>query len=384
MELNKVLGRINKLMALAEHESTPPAEAQSAREQADRLMLSYAVEEAQLDEARPAAERMKPEFITVEVGEYGELIGHIAGLMNTIAGHCRCIVKHYTHSAVNEDGKYVYYSKVYGYASDLRYFEILWTTVRLHAVSALVPGISRSESDEDNAYRLHEAGYNWLDIAGFYGWKKVTYEHRIWREHERGLISDELYEKYQNGKAEIWYNENTDEYRTNWQLGSKVKRAYHNACKARGEQPKKITAGGATTYRKSAARGYSSMIQQRLRRMRAESTGTGSALVLRSDALRDYFREDNQREFTRCPACEKLSRDPYKCEFCGQFIADPPEACKACAASKSGHCRAHPKGSSYRDMPFNGQAYAAGSERARSADLMVGDRVGSPVAKPIS
>jgi hypothetical protein len=384
VELNKVLSRVNKLIALAEHEGTSPPEAALAREQADKLMLDYAIEEAQLDAARPAAERMKPDSMDFPVGEYGEIIGHIAGLMSTIARHCRCMIKHYTHATTDENGRYVYFSRVYGYTSDLRYFEILWTSVRLHALGVLAPGISPTESVDENAYRLHNAGFNWLDIAGMYGWRKVGTSGRVRREHERGLISDELYEKYQCGKAEIWYSEKEDEYRSNWQLGSGIKRAYHREIKKRGEKPTKISAGGATTYRKSAARGYHSMIQQRLARMRADTTGVGNSLVLRSDALRDYFREENKSAFTRCPACQKLSTDPYKCEFCGQFIKDKPEPCKACAASKSGHCRSHPKGSAYKDIPFDRRGYSAGAEHAKSADLNAGERVSSPAARPLN
>lgn len=386
MELNKVLQRVNKLIALAEHEATGAAEAAAAREQADALMLKYAIEEAQLDAARPAAERMKPDSMDFPVGEYGEIIGHVAGLMSTIAKHCRCMIKHYTHSALDEQGKLIYFSRIYGYTSDLRYFEILWTSVRLHALAVLAPGINPAKSVDENAYDLHNAGFNWLDIAGMYGWKKVDKfsSGRVRREHERGMISDELYDKYEAGKAEVWYNEALDQYKSNWQLGSGVKRNYHREVAKRGEQPTKLTAGGAATYRKSAARGYHSMIQQRLVRMRADTSGSGTGLVLRSDALRDYFREENSSQFTRCPRCEKLSTDPYKCEFCGQFIKDPPEPCAACAKAASGHCRQHPKGSAYRDMPFDHRGYAAGAERAKSADLMAGDRVGSPAARPIN
>jgi hypothetical protein len=384
MELNSVLRRVNKLIALAEHESTPPAEAASARANADKLMLDYAIQDAQLDAARPAEERMKPDSMDFPVGEYGEIIGHIAGLMSTIARHCRCMVKHYTHNVVDEDGKLVYFSRIYGYTSDLRYFEILWTNVRLHALGVLAPGINPSETEDQNAYRLHAAGFNWLEIASMYGWAKQTYEYRIQREHDRGAISDELYDKYRDGKAEIWYSEKEDAYRTNWQLGSGIKRAYHREIAKRGEKPTKISAGGATTYRKSAARGYHSMIQQRLARMRADTTGVGTGLVLRSDALRDYFREENNSQFTRCPACQKLSTDPYKCEFCGQFIKDPPQECPRCKVNPSGHCRDHPKGSAYRDMPYDSRGYAAGAEHAKSADLGAGDRVGSPAARPLN
>jgi hypothetical protein len=79
-----------------------------------------------------------------------------------------------------------------------------------------------------------------------------------------------------------------------------------------------------------------------------------------------------------------MSANIYTCEFCGQFIKDRPEPCKACAASKSGHCRAHPKGASYKDMPFDNRAYTVGSEHAKSADLTVGEKVSGSAPKSIS
>jgi uncharacterized protein DUF2786 len=369
VELNKVLSKVNGLIAKAEHSETPAEEAQACREAADRLMLKYAIDEATAEAARPAAQRSKPDKVTVVVGPYNEVIGQLAGLMSTIARHCRCQVRHYTSSGRDENDQYVYHSTVYGFQSDLRYFEILWTTVRLHMLGILRPAVNRNESVEANAYRLHEAGYNWLEIAQMYGWSKVTYG--AWRLHTDGLISDEMLEKYNAKKAEIWRNKETGEYKTNWQIGSYFKRAYYNACKAKHEEPKRISAGGAVTYRKSAARGYHAMIEQRLRQMRRSQTGVGTSLDLRRNDLDEFYREDNNDLFTRCPHCGKLSTDPFTCEFCGGFIKDPPKEDKRRRAS-------------YKDMPFNGTAYAAGAEHARSADLMAGDRMGSSAAKSLS
>jgi hypothetical protein len=81
--------------------------------------------------------------------------------------------------------------------------------------------------------------------------------------------------------------------------------------------------------------------------------------MLRADALEDFFREDAPSDYARCPRCHKLSSDPYKCEYCGQFIADPPEM----RAGKPGRYRAP------RPAKFNEAAYQRGTRHADSADI---------------
>ena len=157
------------------------------------------------------------------------------------------------------------------------------------------------------------------------------------------------------------------------------KNAYGRAVKARGERPKVIPPGGSENYRDSAAAGYVGQIGSRLRRMANEQqAGQAGGLVLASAAqdLEDFFREDSPNLYTKCPRCGKLGTNPYECEFCGQFIKDKPQPCEACKNAKSGHCRAHPKGS-YRYREANSAAYMAGVAHANTADLG-GTKVGSP------
>jgi hypothetical protein len=303
VELNKVLSKVRGLVALAEHEGTPPAEAALAREQADALMLKYAIDEITADQAKPIGERSKPTVIKIDIGTGSDIVGYVAGMASNVARHTRCKVRH------------------------------------------------------------------WLEIAGLYGWKKRT--HGIHKEHERGQIPDDMYEKWQASKAEIWYSEKEDEYRTNWQLGSKVKRAYHNEVKARGEQPTRISAGGTKTFRQSAAQGYLNRIKSRLSgAARTRKAGTEVMLTGRLEDLEDFYRESNANLYTRCPACGKLSDNPYTCDRCGAKIADEPKT-----KPNNGRRR-----SVWHDTPFNEQAYYRGVSHANNADISGGAR-GTGAAK---
>lgn len=365
MDYTKVLQKVQKLIALAEHEGTPPEEAKRAREQADAMMLKYAIDEITAEAAMPVGERQKPIMVDMNIGVNSDIIQYVAGILTQIASHTRCKVRHYTKSARNEHGQLEYMSTVYGYESDVKYCEVLYTTVRLHMLGLLLPKPDPAKSEDENAYALHYAGFNWLEIAGIYGWRKQTYSGRIQREHERGHISDDLYDKYEAGKAEVWYNERSDSYQSNWQLGSSYKRACHRQAKKLGEKVQRIPAGGSKGYRQDAANGYFNMIGMRLSEIRrSRKAGAEVALAGRVRDLEKFFREQNPAGYTRCQACGELSANPYVCDVCGAKIADPPKA------KPAGRYRY----SVTRTRDTNMTAYRMGSDHARTADLTGGAR----------
>lgn len=389
-KLHKTMERVRKLIAMAEAEISPSAtpeeraatevEQNRARQQADALMLENAIEEAMVNDAMPASQRSKPGILDVAIaGGDTDVVGWIGSLATNVARHCRCIIKLYSGF---QDGQWM--ARVYGHEGDLAYFEVLYTTVRLHMVGALRPEVRLSESLEDNAYRLHNAGYNWFEIARMYGWvkfKDLPYGRR-----------EELRERWNwvrdyTGKNDLYYNKREDRVEPSQKVGDPIKRAYERVIKGRGEPFLKISASGSKTYRRSAARGYSTRLSQRLREAeRGRQTG-GAEVLLASAAqdLNDFFREDNEHAYSRCPRCHKLSSDPYTCEFCGQFIKDKPEECPRCAKNPSGTCRDHPMGRSgrYKEEPFDQRAYQAGVAHANTADLGTQNRAPSGSRKEI-
>jgi hypothetical protein len=327
MELNKVLNRVRKLVAAAEAPIAPGAspeerehtlrEQAAARKLADKLMLDYAIQEAQIQSARPAALKAKPEIIEIDLTPDLELVGWVARLAADIARHCRCQIR--TYHRLSYETR-CWQSKVYGFESDLRYFEVMYTTLRLHMIGALSAKPDLTQSLEDNAYRLHNAGLNWRDIGQAYGWEDI-------------------------GGRRV-KNKDTGEVSTLSKTDGRIKTAYYKACAARGEQPVKIPASGSSTFRYSAAQGYVSRIAQRLRALRENQATGGAAVVLRSQAgdLSDFFKQDNPDLFAERKECEK------------------------CAKSKSGHCRDHPRGS-YRPRAFSSDGYQAGVAQANTASL---------------
>lgn len=268
MELDSVLDKVRKLIERAERADTPAAEAVACQEKADALMQQYKIEEDLLDKSRPAADRAKPTHILVALAPDMDIVGWVADLAVHVATHCECDIRRYS---VHRDG--TYHSKVYGYPSDLRYFEILYTTLRLHMLGALRPGVDLNKTVEENAYALHNAGYNWFDIAKLYGWT--------------GPVTP------LPGEPKLMYLNTRTHERLGWAKAIKqYKVAYDAAVAARHEQGIHVPPSSVKTFQRSAAQGYVTRIHQRLLEIRKKNQ-IGSALVLRRDSVHALFREEN-------------------------------------------------------------------------------------------
>jgi len=385
--LDAKLAQVRKLINLAEHPGTPEHEASAARLKADAIMFEHGIEQATLRNALPPEARVKPITITVDLGTGDAyLLGF--SLISKVAEHCRCYLRTaYVRSDDYRSGGYV--AHVYGYEADVRYAELLFTTLRLHMLGAVRPEIEANLTLDENAYRLHNAGYNWLEIGEKYGWRKVGYH---WN-REAGKVIEVAYripaDNPQRDNRKLMADRPDEDgyvYVPHTTLGGHFKRAYYRATEARGEQGKKLAAGGTDGYRADAASGYLIRIGERLRGVAASRTpGTDIVFAGSREDLLNFFREAAPKSFTRCPSCELLSKDRYSCDRCGEAIADaPPEAapCPKCAKNPSGRCKDHPYyGRSYRGRAFNEAAYDAGRAHANTADL--GGGVGGSAATPI-
>jgi hypothetical protein len=352
MALDKVLSMVRGLTAKAEHPETPPTEAEACRVKAEMLMHKYAVDQAMLRTTLPMAERPLPksaEFATAG----GDLNGYVEALLAMVAKHCRCVVRPYSRY---DREQHCYMSMVYGYEHDLRFFEVLFTTLRLHMLGVLRPKIDPNLSDSENVYNLHIAGYDWREVADMYGyvlaWQGAD---KFIRKEDRG-----------NPDAEkIPYLRIVGRYRT----------LYRKEAERRGESH--TTIRHASTYREDAATGYYDRIRQRFYELEKGRT-LGTELVLAKDDLEQWVRGQNSDRYTRCPECGKLSNSEYRCDVCKyqmQEMPPPPPPCPKCAKAASGHCRDHPRYTT-RWRNTNKTAYSAGVSHANKADIS-GNKVGS-------
>jgi hypothetical protein len=262
MEQNKILEKVRALVANAEHPSTDPVEAKIFRAKADELMAKHLIEEWELASAGGRlAGGIKPTKIVIDIGDgRSEFLAQISQLAGIVADFCRC------RCIWNKGSGWVIgtqeHCTIYGFESDLRYFELLFTVLHLHMVGAIFPSPDSAKSLEDNCWNMHEAGFNWLEIAEMYGWRKSA-------------------PQPDDTQKVMYWNVDTLERISNWKCGGIFKYAYQRACKARHVAPKKIPAGGSKGFRYNAAYGYLTRIQQRLEEQRSRRTAS-TELVLSS------------------------------------------------------------------------------------------------------
>jgi hypothetical protein len=258
MELSSVLRKVRALIERAEHPETPAPEAAQCRATADKLMEKYAVEE--WEALKSGKTGLKPDKIKIDIGEEGDpFLEKMAVLVNVVANHTRC--SSVWMSGSGRKGYRKEYCWVYGYESDLRYFELLYTTLHLHMAGALLPAPDAALTMGENAYNFRQAGMNWIETALAWGYYEVA---RL------------------DGEARNMYkNRETGDKRYTWhQSVGKIKKAALAEYAARGETPPRIPPSAALNFRYNAINGYIARIGQRLREARAQR-GVGTEIVLR-------------------------------------------------------------------------------------------------------
>jgi hypothetical protein len=279
MDLDKVLSKVRGLLNKAEHPSTPEAEAKMCRAKADEMMTDYAVTQAQLRESAPAAEQARPGNIKIDLCYAASAYEiPITNLVSVVAEHCRCQVVFHNLAKTTQEArdfeevwghKRMVKVSVFGFESDLRYFELLFTLLHLHMSSGYDPKPDRSLTDEENAYVLHTAGLNWRAIARlFYPWHKMGWD---------GTHKENNWQRY----------------------GAYWSACYKRAVKARGENavvlPKFSDSGASLiNYRYNFANSYASTIGQRLTESRQGRSKSGELLLASSftkiaDAILEAF-----------------------------------------------------------------------------------------------
>ena len=289
MELDQALSKVRKLVEFAEAPiapgATPEERVHAEREQkmamarADKLMLDYAIAREQVRADMPAAERLKPEKLTIVLCDVGNpLKSQLAELAWEVCGFTRTkAVVYGLRAKVTKDLREMYeatgsklpdcYVTIYGFKSDLAYFELIWTTLNLHLASGLFPEWDTSKSDGENAYLLHNAGYNWLAIAGMHPTNP-------WPQNGEGYMKS----------------------------GSRVKRTYYKYIGANGLEPMIINASSPVTYRRNYSRAFTYRLRQRFAELRT-GRQAGAALVLRSSRqeVNDLYVAENEKAREHSP-----------------------------------------------------------------------------------
>lgn len=248
--LDKIMGRIQKLINRADHPNTPEHEADSCRAKAESLMREYRVEEEQLlAEDQSALAPILKVFLVTDNAQ-GEFAREYLDLFMAVSHHCGVRV-HFSYK--DATGKFTggIYAHVVGYSSDIRFTEFLFSAARLVFAVKLEPSHDPSLSEAENIYRMRQAGMGRKEIA-----------------------------------TALWGSFNHSRC-------AKVGAVYKQECLRRGEQPAldRTNRTNAKTYRAVYAREFVSELRYRLSRARdaADSYGGGLELHGRKDRIDDAF-----------------------------------------------------------------------------------------------
>ena len=125
---DRILERVRKLLARAEHPSTPPAEAEACSEKAAAMMSRYVIDQAMLEASAPDASAPVVQRIVLEA----PYTIAKAVLLDRVAKSFRVCV------AIGADHGAGRLCTMVGYAADIAMTELLFTSLLLQASSAML------------------------------------------------------------------------------------------------------------------------------------------------------------------------------------------------------------------------------------------------------
>lgn len=268
----KILNQVRGLLAQADDPSTTPQEADAFRNKANQFMAMYAIEQWHIDALdkgahRPTAEIRYFDFNWFYDSSFRDDLWYI---FHTVARHCRCIVALRGHGVGEHSFREI---PVIGIASDLDWFDLLFTSVMLQMANKLEPVPDPSLTFGENCFILRMSGMNRLRVAQL-----------LWEAHQ---LPEDVADTSQPF-------DNVYSAKTKKALRA-IRKAGEEYAKARGLETTKIS---TVVWQRSFALGFRREINRRVRLMadlKEEKPGTGesNALVLRDiyQMALDLYRE---------------------------------------------------------------------------------------------
>lgn len=266
MKQQKTLELVRNLIARAEHPNTPAPEAELCLQQANKLMLKHAIDEATLRAGQSESQRRAPKKVVIRLGDdvESEFWPSLKTILNEIAVANRCTGAFSWSQAT-----------IFGMDEDVRWVEMLYTTVYFDFLSHIAPRWDAALGYDANIYNFKVAGFSWKDInakavsAGEKSAEKMeTYSHLVSYNYETGISTRE------------------DRERGTGKMGGSMISAYKRHAKKIGDH-NLVSTTSFTEYRRQFTEAFTSRIATRIRQMADESeretaSVPGAALALTS------------------------------------------------------------------------------------------------------
>lgn len=347
--LRRVQGLINK----ANDAAVTPEERETLLAAADKLMAKYAIEQFELEAAKPHDEREKPVVTTIvaATARNWRNQGTLDSIFYSLARHCGVMI--------GKDHEYKTGERtwrVVGFEADVRYLEMLYTSIFLTLVSKMEPGVDPNLSEVENYANLREAGVPVERIL-----PKLGYPYHIQGEYEQ---------KWDDRQGRYAYQK-----KQNRTVLGRFRRQYAKLCAERGVEPVKGATGEG--YQLCYLDAFSARIDARLRELKAgrDEVNTGHELVVadRSDEVKNLLWETwpELKPHPKDCNCER-------CHWCGEADCQF-EKCRRYAANKD---KPIPK-SHYRELQYNWAGAAAGRAAANAVNL-AGGSIGTTKKKELA
>ena len=286
-----MLRKIQALLDKADGTDFGP-ERDALRAKADELMLKYSVEQYQLEEVRRArgeAISLRPitKDIVVPWGKFAQKTYDLLLTIGSAVG-VRALYRGW------ENGWRV---TLVGFEVDVKYVEMLWTTLRVQMLDMMEPSVDPSKSFDENVFMLRQAGMNWMMVRDRMNahvtveWHPFGY---TWNDEE---IRTPRAEKDRQNKHIVsqsgpWPYCCDSKSGTNTRLLT----AYRKQCLLHGVDPAVIRS--TEGYRNAWSDSFRTRILQRLMEKRGAATETGLVLARKADevysAWKDLYDEEHK------------------------------------------------------------------------------------------
>lgn len=290
MSNEKIMDRVSRLLALAEHPNTPPAEAETALRMANSLITKHAIDEAILRRSQTISDRRSIKRSRVYLGA-GEFTPYLRTIFESAADSLRVSVGQ---KMVLVDGKYTTEFWAYGADEDVTWLEMLFSMVKLQLLMKIDPKWDSGIGYDANIYNFKVAGFKWKEI------NRIAMEngHESRESTERTIISRRRAEQLGLEHTEVVEGETKHDWdgvyvrQTNG-FFHKLKAAYVRHSKAIGDDTRVVTQSHEA-YRLSFAESFRSTMSERFFRMKMDSEEEMDSIPGAALAIRDMREESNE------------------------------------------------------------------------------------------
>lgn len=234
IEFTKILGKIQKLLALADHPNTNPAEASTFREKAEALMVEYRIEEQHLRDTGVIVGMQLVKLEWIVSYSHSKFLTTYQTLAYLAASHVGA--RYSMRWGRDEDGRSCLMFDVVGFESDVRYAELIFTAAKLVFQARMEPKLDPSLSDEVNAYNMRASGMTRRQVAALmnrdthagHAWVNNAYQAECARRGERAEVAgkgfnlDAYRDSYSQGFKRTFQHRLYDSSRNSAEAGALV------------------------------------------------------------------------------------------------------------------------------------------------------------------